>query len=518
MFVEKLQEQLKETGNLTRNEKGALAYKSTGNPLVDLNFLTASMRSFSPEEIWEKFQPVYEALPNLTLKWLFFARDIRQGLGERRLFRIIFHRLCQEQPKLVQHLIRYIPEFGRWDDVVQLVNTNAGQEALFQITRQLGEDNQNLKDGKSISLVAKWLPSINTSSKDSVRLAHLIARHLKLREQGYRKMLSTFRKKLDVVEVKMSAKEWDKIEYPNVPSLANLLYRKAFLRHDKERREEYLASLAKGETKINAGVLYPHDIAHRYDPLISVPRRYIWLSAEEEMPNRGSFTVDESLEALWKALPNTVTKDSSTIVVADGSGSMTTSVGSSNISALTVANALAIYFAEKLDGEFKDKYITFSMNPQLVDMSKCSSLAEKLYTAKKHSEVANTDIEAVFKLILDTAIANKSSQDDLPKNILIISDMEFDEGTHGSNLNQPLFKTIEDKFKENGYQLPRLVFWNVNSRSGAIPIKSNSLGVSLVSGFSVNIATMVMSGNLDPWGCLQDILLADRYANITVGS
>lgn len=199
------------------------------------------------------------------------------------------------------------------------------------------------------------------------------------------------------------------------------------------------------------------------------------------------------------------------------------------VSALNVAESLAIYFAEHMSGEFKDKYITFSMKPQLVDFSHANTLANKLDIAQQHHEAANTNIEAVFDLILGTALANHMSQEDLPKNILIISDMEFDSCvSYGQSRKsywnayvkptQTDFQTIADKYRQYGYKLPRLVFWNVCSRTGTIPVKENELGVALVSGFSQNVANMVLNGELDPYQNIVNTLMSERYSPIKLVS
>ena len=304
----------------------------------------------------------------------------------------------------------------------------------------------------------------------------------------------------------MSAQNWDGIDYQRVPSRANLQYNSAFLRHDEDRRRAFLAAVEKGEAKINASVLFPHDIVHQY--------------------RRAGSGIDSNLEMLWKNLPDMVQGCGNTIVVADGSGSMSVNVGGTNVSALEVANALAIYFAERSSGQFKDQYITFSERPQLVDLSHGKNLREKLRIAATHNEVANTNVEAVFDLILTTAINKHMEQSELPANILIISDMEFD--SCATTNAQPrrgyswgysscvaptstLFEVIAKRYADAGYQLPRLVFWNVNSRTGTIPVKENDLGVALVSGFSPNVAKMVMSGKLDPYDCLLEAINAERY-------
>jgi hypothetical protein len=227
--------------------------------------------------------------------------------------------------------------------------------------------------------------------------------------------------------------------------------------------------------------------------------------------------VDQGLEALWKALPDLVNGDDTTLVVADGSGSMTSTVGGgSNVTALSVANALAIYFAERAKGQFKNTYITFSNRPQLVNLNG-KTLRDNLAIALRHNEVANTNIEATFDLILNTAINNRMSQDEMPKNILIISDMEFDSATRQGYNGRPdkrLFTTIENRYKAAGYQLPRLVFWNVCSRTNTIPVTQNDLGVALVSGFSVNTLKMVMGDSLDPFELLVKTLNTERYSPI----
>lgn len=305
----------------------------------------------------------------------------------------------------------------------------------------------------------------------------------------------------------MSSNRWNEIDYSVVPSRANLIYKDAFLKHDEERRKEYLNSLSRGEMKINSGVLFPHNIVCRY--------------RNESGWGRNTYEKEDiALEELWKALPDYVNGNGNTICVADGSGSMTSTVGNSNVTCLDVANALAVYFSERCEGQFKNNYITFSEHPQLVDFNKAKTLREKLEIASHYNEVANTNIEAVFDLILQTALNNHMSQSEMPKNILILSDMEFDkcvtsgESNNRWQVNRPekkLFKIFEERYARHGYKLPRLVFWNICSRTGAIPVRENDLGVALVSGFSPVIAKMVLSNKTDPLECLIEQLDSDRY-------
>ena len=520
MFMNAMQNILSNEFNYSITENGALGYRTSSKELLDLNFAVSSLRGASEEDIVDRFTKAFFEDKVLAMKWLFFARDARQGLGERRLFRVVLANLVKNNPEMVIPVINLIPEYGRYDDLWCLLDNKGSAEVVYEIVgTQLYHDLVNMQKKKPISLIAKWMPSINASSATTKKYGKHLSKALQMSEREYRQMLSKLRKYLDVVEVKMSAKDWSEINYETVPSRANIVYNGAFLRNDETRRREYLGKLEKGEAKINASVLYPHDIVHKY-------------------MNGGTGRImnpkDTALEAMWKALPDTVKGCGNTMVVADGSGSMTTTVGgNTGVTALEVANALAIYFAERSSGEFKDKYITFSERPQFVDLSNCASLRDKLYHASRYNEVANTNIEKVFDLILTTAIRNRMRQEDIPKNILIISDMEFDSCATCNRNDEPrysdrhswgyrqnvypdarLFDVIRKRFEDAGYQLPRLVFWNVNSRTGTIPVKENDLGVALVSGFSTNIAKMVMSGKTDPYECLLETLNSERYSPI----
>ena len=493
-FMNKMKETLNEEFNESVTENGAVGYRTTGKAMLDFNYKVSSYRNKSENEIIKDFDKVWLDDKVLAMQFLFFIRDREEGLGERRLFRVIIKHLANTEPEMVKKVIPVIAEYGRFDDLLELLDTPVEEEVYHQIFKQLNLDCQNYRKNKPISLIAKWLPSINASSKIQKERAKKIIKHLKSNEKDYRIMLSELRKYIDVTERKMCANEWDKIKYENVPSRANLNYNDAFLRHDEERRREFLSQVEKGEKKINAGKLYPYDIVHKY-----MNTQY------------GLRPEDTTLEQLWKALPSK--EITNTLVVADGSRSMTCTIGNTNVTALDVANSLAIYFAEHNKGQFKDKYITFSEYPQFVDFKGCTSLRDKIVKALAYDEIANTNIKAVFDLILGTAKKYALSQDEMPANILIISDMEFDNAV-GGKINEKLFKTIERQYSEAGYKLPRLVFWNVNSRTGTIPLNENELGIALVSGFSTNIAEMVMSNELDPYKVLLEKLGMERYKKI----
>ena len=490
-------------------ENGAIGFKTSGKKLVDLNFATSTLRNSTDQEIINKFDDAFYENALLAVKWLFFARDIRGGMGERRIFRVCLKWLSQNQKPIAKAVLPVVAEYGRFDDLFELAGTELWDDIVKLVDEQITADYDNMKAGKPFSLLAKWMPSVNTSSPKSVALAKKFARSLNLSEKQYRKMLSALRAALKVVEVNASANKWTDIDYNTVPSKANLKYKDAFLKHDEARRRGYLDALSKPESgaKINAAAAFPCDIVHKYRI------RYGYAYAE-----------DAALEAMWKALPDFVAGNDhgKTIVVADGSGSMEMSVGGGQMTALEVANSLAVYFAEKLEGPFKNKYITFSERPQFVDFSGAKTLLEKLMIALRHNECANTNIEAVFDMILDTALRSNLSQEELPANILVVSDMEFDRCTYGNEIlanrygrwnadKTALFSRIAARYNEHGYKFPRLVFWNVASRTGTIPLRENENGVALVSGYSPAIAKMVFSAKTDPFEALVDTLNSPRY-------
>ena len=493
-------------------ENGACGYKTSGKSLLDLNFSLSSLRSKSDEDVVKAFSAAFFENRMLSLKWLFMARDIRGGCGERRVFRTCFKWLAEFHQDIARALVPVVSNFGRWDDLWCLLDTKISKNITDLVFEQLSQDLEAKKNGKSISLLAKWLPSVNSSSAGTKSLAKKIRIALGMDEKTYRKTLSSLRSYSNVVEVAASANRWSEIDYNKVPSKANLKYKNAFLRNDEDRRRKWLSDLQNGKAKINSSASFPSDIVHAYAS-----------SGINAFSYRRNASVEDNvvLEEMWKALPDYTSgsKSGSTIVVADSSGSMTIGTGnSSSMTALEVCYSLAIYFAEKLNGPFKDKVITFSERPKYLDLSKCKSLGEKLNYMYSQSEVANTNVERVFDLILKTAIANSLSQDDIPSNVLICSDMEFDAaqgmyycGSKYSADQDALFKRIEKKWMNAGYKLPRLVFWNIASRTGTIPLQSSSNGVALLSGYSPAIANMVFSTKLDPYEVLVDALNAKRY-------
>ena len=498
-MLELIKNECNKIENIAITENGAKGLKTSGSALVDINFKVSSLRNSDEKEIENLFEKAFNENSEYALKWLFFARDVREGLGERRLFRICYKKLFELNKILFYKNLNNIVEYGRWDDIIYLIGINDEiDNHIIEIIRlQLKEDLDNLSKNEGISLLSKWMPSENASSKETKKMARNIIKLLNISPRKYRLMLSKLRSYSNVVETKMCSNKWSEIDYEKVPSLANLKYSNAFMNHDRIRRSEYLKLLYKGETKINMKVATPVDIVSKYDS---------WYVKN----------LDPTLELAWKNLKKVGIEN--TLVVADGSGSMTVPV-SGRVTSLDVANSIAIYTSENNKGVYKNKYITFSNTPKFVEFNEEDTLQEKLSIARKHNEIANTNIERVFDLILYVAIENNIPNDEMVKNVLIISDMEFDTAQRGwrndiESLSKTLFDEIKDKYSKAGYTLPKLIFWNVNSRTKTIPLTENELGVALISGFSQNVLKMVMSGHYDPYEVLIETITDKRYDRV----
>ena len=477
---------------------GATAYKSSGNSLTDFYFKLTYYRNH-PDEISTDFKKIIEdpEISNETIaRFIFYLGDIRQGMGERNIFRICLREfLTYLGGNRALALLNLVPMYNRWDSVWKVAqgNDELFEDAIAIVNDQLIDDAKNCSENNSVSLLAKWLPSENASSKETKELAKKFIKGLNLTPKKYRILLSTLRKQIDVVERKMSAKQWNEINYETVPSKANVIYSDCFMRNDEDRRSEYLYDLKNNKKKINASVLYPYEIIDRY-----IGRDY-W--------NYEDVRTNDVYEELWKALPKLDIKN--TLVVRDGSGSMSSCVA--NTTPLSVATALSIYLSENNSGEWKDKFITFSRIPKIIDLSGKKSLLSKLQEVYKHDECENTDIYAVMDMILKVARANHLKQNEMPNMVLIISDMQFDRAWDGFGINETLFEKIKYKYKTFGYYLPKICFWNVaGDDSGTVPLKENNYGLILCSGFSPNIVKMFTSKEVDPYKVLFETINSER--------
>ena len=505
---------------LTNNEKSytandGTAYHTSGSPLVDLNFSVPALRqvavnfygkskhdryfygahcSMDAVDALRLFITSYEEDPLYTMKWLMYARHIKLGLGERDVFRMMLTKIGDLHPEMALHFIigTELWNYGRWDDVLHIffdTMSSVLRDGLGElIANQFRRDVIGCGLGDSISLLAKWMPSNNTSSKQKRSEAAILQSLLHLNAREYRKMLSKLREHLAVVDRKASLNQWNDINYNHVPSKANLKYRNAFLKHDEERRQAYLTSLEKGDdsVKINANSMFLYDIVQAY-----IDNNSCWRNILRPY--------DETLEQLWHAQESPKDYDD-ILVIRDGSGSMGQQLsGISSVTALSVADSIALYCAQHNKNEsFKNRFITFSNHPQMVDISMCETLRDKLRRLHRFDDYSNTDIEATFDLILDTAVKHNLRQEELPSACLIISDMQFDQATKHED-NTTVIESCCKKFEALGYTMPRLIFWNVSVYAhNTIPVQMHPSGVVLVSGFSKSIVDMVVSREVNP--------------------
>ena len=481
-------EHLKNEANRTYTENGAVTYATTYSDCLDLFATIGALRSSNEQEIISRFVRAFTEDPNLALKTLFFARDVRGGLGERKVFRVCLQWLAHNAPASVKKNIPYVAEFGRWDDLLSLLGTPCEKDAMLLIKKQLEADLESMDMGDDVSLLAKWLPSVNASNAQTVQYAKKIARFLGMTDATYRKTLVKLREHIRIIENSLREKDYS-FDYSKQPSKAMFKYRKAFYRNDGERYGEFLGKVSRGEAQLHTGTLTPYEIIK--------PFFYEHVGDQEA----------SAIDATWNAQED-FTRDENALVVIDGSGSM---YSRTDPMPATVALSLGIYYAERNTGAFHNHFITFSERPQLVEI-KGETILEKVRYCHDYNEVANTNIQKVFELILRTAVKNNVPQSEMPSTLYIISDMEFDCCARGAELTN--FEYAKKIFAEAGYDLPKVVFWNVQSRNKQQPVTQNEQGVALVSGCSPRIFSMLKSGILSPLGYMLDILGAERYEKI----
>jgi hypothetical protein len=485
---------VKNESNFTLTENQAVALRSTGNHLLDLFSQVGAIRAKDYEEVSTMFQAAFAEDKLLSTKLIFFARNVRGGLGERETFRKMLRSLALSNPEIVIKNMELIPFFGRYDDLYSLVGTKAENNMWTHLAWTIRKDMENMKSGKPVTLCAKWLKSINTSSKESIALGRMTAKQFGMTEKMYRKTLSMLRDYIKVIERKMSAQDWEDIAYAQVPSRAMKNYRKAFSKHDGDRFGQYIESVTKGEAKINSGALYPYDI------LVAAGLTY---------RNNFSINSDPVLEEQWKALPNYIKKQINALVMCDTSGSM-------DGLPMAIGLSLAIYLAERNIGPYKDLFMTFSARPEFVEL-KGKTLKEKISHIK--SIVANTDLEAGMDLILKVAIENQVSQEEMPKYLIVVSDMQFDAVDdnyrmwgEGVRVKKTFHKSMQDKFARAGYEMPTIIYWQVSQRQTAIQAKANDQGVILVSGASASTFRDIMNNmGTTPYEAMLQILNSEQY-------
>lgn len=430
---------------MTRTTNGMVTQTTSGSPLLDFFSTSGAMRQWDERKILSSFRAAFNHDALNALRALFYARDARKGQGERRLFRVILKDLAESYPNVVALNLPLVAKYGRWDDLMSVEGTEVEPLAAQTWVKAV-----EMKD----RLAAKWAPRKGAWFGILRKAADRSAR-------DWRKQLVAA---TDVVESRMCRGLWNVIDYKSVPSRAAMLYRKAFGRHDNARYVQFITAAVKGEVKINASVLYPHEFASR-------------------MPTYGK--TDPTLEAQWKNLPDWIGGNSRGFLpVCDVSGSMSGQP-------MDVSVGLGVYLAEKNKSAFKDLVVTFSESPTFVDLTLCKTLKGKLDKVRQAPWGMNTNLQKVFELMLQLAVTEDVAQSDMPETILIISDMQFD-ACGGSAWGSSAQRMIERLYTAHGYTMPSVVFWNVNAYAGQAPVSANKPGVALVSGFSPSIMTAIL--------------------------
>lgn len=444
-----------------RTTNGMPALESTTNPVVDLFYKIGASRG---KKIAPDFERAFQFDRTLALRVAAWARDVRGGAGERQIFRDILLHLENLHPEALDRVLPHVPEWGRWDDLLVFQTKEFKNKAFALIGAALSERN---------GLAAKWLPR---QGPLAVELRTFFGMSPKL----YRKSLVELTK---VVETQMCAKDWSNINFSHVPSLAAARYQKAFSRNASVAYTAYKEALKTGEAKVNAAAVYPHDVVRS----ISVGDKDV-------------------AKAQWEALPNYMTS-ANVLPMVDVSGSMCCPVGGNrNLQCIDVSVALGLYCADKNRGAFKDMFLTFSEKTRLEVLrgdiiSKCSQLQDADWGM-------STNLHGAFEAVLNVAVTQHVSEADMPKYILILSDMQFDQC---AKFDDSAIKMIERKYEEAGYSLPKIVFWNLNSHSN-VPVEFNKQGVALVSGFSPAIMKSILAaGEFTPLSIMLDTINQPRY-------
>ncbi|AYP68241.1 hypothetical protein PQE75_gp238 [Bacillus phage vB_BcoS-136] len=477
--------------NQTTTTNGAKAFKSTQSAVLDLFSQGGAMRQNSDEEVTRLFSKAFAENPLLAMKTLFYLRDIREGQGERRFFRLAIQHLSLHNEDVLAKNIHLVPQFGRWDDLWALLDNKSLRSVVADLVkRQLVVD----KKSDNPSLLAKWMPSENASSYQTKKYAKILREHYGVTPKQYRKLLSELRKRISLVETKLTEKDYEAIEYDKIPSKAGMQYRQAFFRNDLERYQSFLDSLSKGEVKVNAGTLYPNDIVGK---IFNGGWGVRYVSPQDI----------KLFEGQWQNLPNFIgEKSENSLVMADVSGSM-------HGTPMNVSVALAMYIAERNKGIYKDHFLTFTDQPSMVKIQG-SNIVDKVKNITARVGYS-TNIQRALQTILDVAVKNQLSNDEVIKKLYIISDMQFDDYSIGGN-SVHIFKEMEKKFNNAGYDFPNIVFWNVNAY-GNTQMTMNAQGVQLVSGFSPSILTQLLNADgKTPYDFMLDVIDSERYAEVTV--
>ena len=488
----KFAEAIRKNAVYTRTENGAVALNTTKDARLDLFSTIGSLRTADKERITRLFSEAWHADPLFATKIAFYARDIRGGLGERQTFRTLLSFMAQYHPQALRPNLDLIGVYGRYDDLYCLIGTPLENEMWAAMKKQFEEDRRNLKEGNAVSLLAKWIKTADASSQATRKLGILTAQKLGYSVYEFKRLVRAMRKQIDVVERLMSAGRWDEIRYSAVPSRAMMIYRNAFRRHDADRYGQFIQKAMSGKETVHSAALFPYDIVEK----VMVMDGWGKCRVKE----------DPALEAQWRQLPDYVEAGTSALVIADTSGSMygrplATSVG------------LAVYFAERNRGLFHNVFMSFS-GKSSIHVLRGETLAQKIRSINMSDWMNNTNLRAAFEHVLQIAVNSHVPAEDMPKSLIVISDMEIDSC---SDRDWTFYKMMARRYMECGYQIPNVIFWNVDSRHDIFHADKNRAGVQLVSGQSAAVFRQVMKFvGMNPVEAMEKVINSERYAAITV--
>lgn len=487
--------------NVAMTENGAVTHRTTKSAVLDMFALCGAYRNRTDADCILAFKNAYEENATLALKCLFYLRDCRGGQGERRFFRVCFRWLADNHTEAAIRNLDNVSEFGRWDDLIYAtIGTKVERNALAVIAKQLALDSEC----KTPSLLAKWLPSENASSVNTRKAGNIVRQALGMTHKEYRQTLSTLRTRINIVEKLMSQNRWDEIEFDKIPSKAGLVYKNAFARRDMIAKK-YETFAKSADTKVNAAVLNPVDIANE------VFRNYKYT---------GNETDRAMLQKYWDNLKDYYNgREENGLAIVDVSGSM-------EGQPMNAAVSMGAYIAERGHGPFANHFITFSGNPQLVKFEGVD-IVDKFLRAREADWAMNTNIEAVFDMLLRVAKREGTKAEDMPQTLYIFSDMEFDgciasgktqrdRYGYSARLNRDGIETLLEGIAKDwaaaGYELPRVIFWNLDARSQNIPALGGRF--SYVSGFSMNMVECILSGK-DGYDLMLEKLMSERYNTVS---
>lgn len=463
-------------------ENNALAYDTSGGgALLDFFAVVGGMRKRDEADIVQMYHAARKEDKELADKIVLYSRDVRGvGLGERRIGKILLKALAYIDHAKVERNFQTFVENGRFDDLYVLEGTPA-ETAMWQFMKDtLLKDAAAMKAGKPITLAAKWMKSINTSSAESKRLARKFCTIAGLSERTYRKTLAALRKYSNVVEVKMSSNQWETINFEAVPSLAMKRYSAAFGKHCPNAFTQYKHELTTGEAKINAQTLYPYDITYQF--------------------MYGGNADKDILEAQWKALPNYFKEGRNVVCCADVSGSMSWGNGMP----MAASVGLAMYCARYNTGAYQGYYMTFTDIPRFHRLDESKGIKKNIQDIMSHTGYS-TNLDGCLAEIFRVA----TMENDAPEALLIVSDNEIDRFISENPYEDIVQKWVK-KYREVELECPKIIFWNCESRQNTYLARHNNPYVGFVSGVSAGtFANLSQLIDLTPYEAMRAIL--DQY-------